>query len=62
MKKHTHRAVKNLSRDYCFSGPVSDRENRAAHGNICTVDTCKCGATRRTNVNGRHIEKGQWTA
>jgi hypothetical protein len=56
--KHKHHAVKSV--DYGFSRPVSENENRAAHGNICRVDTCSCGATRRTNINGSHIERGVW--
>jgi len=43
-----------------FSGPVSKYENRAAHGGTCEEHTCRCGATRRVNVNGRHIERGEW--
>lgn len=59
MAKHTHRTIK--SEDFAFSGPVAQPANQAAHGNICRVDTCRCGATRRTNINQRHIERGQWT-
>lgn len=36
-------------------------EKRAAHGNVCVVDTCRCGAERQTNVNGRHVERGPWS-
>lgn len=46
---------------HCFAGPVSRRENPAAHGGICETETCgRCGATRAANVNGRHIEQGPW--
>jgi hypothetical protein len=31
-----------------------------AHGNICVIDTCSCGAVRKTNINGNHIERGPW--
>ena len=57
----THRHRPHTSEDYGFTGPVSRRENRAAHGNITQWDTCRCGATRATNINGRHIERGEWT-
>jgi len=57
---HTHRHRAKSSEDRAFSGPVADPENRAAHGNICSVDTCSCGATRSANVNGRHVEQGKW--
>jgi len=39
--------------------PVGD-ERPAAHGNVTLVETCRCGAERRTNVNGRHAEQGSW--
>ena len=32
-----------------------------AHGNICRVEFGSSGATRRTSINGRHIEQGKWT-
>jgi hypothetical protein len=44
-----------------FLGPVSRDERRAAHGNICITETCACGATRKTNVNGVHFEQGVWS-
>lgn len=55
---HRHRAEKTTNRPY--TGPVSTRENRAAHGGVCVVDVCKCGAERRTNSNGGHLERGPW--
>lgn len=59
--RHTHRAIPRLSQDYGFTGSVRpDNPNPAAHGNITQWDTCRCGATRATNINGRHIERGPW--
>jgi hypothetical protein len=58
--KHTHRAMQKHSKVVCFSGPVSDRQNPAAHGGICVVDVCKCGRERRTNINQRFVERGGW--
>lgn len=60
MSQHRHKAEKSTDRP--FMGAVSTNENRAAHGGICVVETCQCGATRRTNVNGRHVEAGKWVA
>jgi hypothetical protein len=57
--EHKHKAVRTIRR--CFFGGVADRENRAAHGGICEISTCRCGATRSTNVNGPHIERGKWS-
>lgn len=55
----SHRSYTTHTR--CFTGPVSSAENPAAHGNVTDTDTCSaCGAQRRTNVNGSHIEEGQW--
>ena len=48
--------------DRCFTGPVSRQQNQAAHGGITRTETCRCGATRRVNVNGRHEEAGDWEA
>lgn len=56
--KHKHRV--KFSEDWGFTGPVKAKQNPAAHGNICRVDKCSCGAVRRTNINGRHIERGEW--
>ena len=55
---HRHRAT--TSKVYPFAGPVSDREDPRAHGNICVVSYCNCGATRRENINQRWIERGPW--
>lgn len=55
---HRHKAISEIVR--CFSGAVSRHENRAAHGGVTIIATCKCGAERQTNVNGNHYERGQW--
>jgi hypothetical protein len=47
-----HRAIGSTERPY--NGSVS-------RGNICIVETCACGATRSTNVNGVHFEQGVWS-
>jgi hypothetical protein len=54
-----HKTAKPV--DVGFSGPVSENENPAAHGNICRVERCVlCGAERLTNINGHHTETGEW--
>ena len=58
MKIHKHKPATESIR--CFTAPVAYPENPAAHGNICISQTCSCGATRRINKNGRHIERGPW--
>jgi len=57
---HRHLAIKGEARIRSFSGPVSKAENPRAHGGVCYVDTCRCGATRARNVNGNQVEKGDW--
>jgi hypothetical protein len=56
--KHRHRPVSETTTP--FFGAVSDRENPKAHGNVCYVGRCSCGATRKTNVNRLWIERGPW--
>lgn len=58
-KMHKHRA--KTTRIRAFSGPVAiERQNLAAHGNVCEIATCACGAERHTNRNRRHVERGPW--
>lgn len=59
-RPHQHRAKDALTTIWPFSGAVANPQNQAAHGNICEVHTCRCGATRSTNVNGWHTERGTW--
>lgn len=59
MKTHEHKTVREV--ECCFSGPIpSAKYNPAAHGGVCFVETCSCGAERRTNINGMHVEAGKW--
>lgn len=58
--KHTHRAVPKKQKIRGYTTPVKYPQNSAAHGNVCVHDYCACGASRATNVNGRHIERGPW--
>lgn len=58
MSKHKHRTKREQIRP--FFGPVSDRQNPAAHGNVTMRAICTCGAIKDTNVNGQHIERGHW--
>ena len=58
-KKHTHRIKTSETRGY--TGGVSQRQEPRAAGGICVVDTCSCGAMRRTNRNQGYQERGAWT-
>lgn len=61
MAKHIHRIDHRVpSKTSPFFGPVSARQNPSAHGGVCEIATCQCGATRRTNVNGSHRERRKW--
>ena len=55
---HEHRAIRTYDR--CYTGPVSRNENPLAHGCICEIEVCDCGAERRANVNGCYVEQGSW--
>lgn len=58
---HEHTATK--TRTQPFNGPVATLEHHrcpSADGNITEVEECACGATRRHNINGRHVESGPW--
>lgn len=57
-KGHWHSA--NTCKEVPYSGPVSKDENRSAHGNVCVIETCTCGSIRKSNINGMHVEKGEW--
>lgn len=58
---HVHRSKRSEQRP--FTGAVvSERQNRAAHGGYCRHEECRCGATRRVNVNGQHVERGPWVS
>lgn len=44
-----------------FSSPIEGADyNPAAHGYVCVIERCHCGASRRSNVNGSHAEIGPW--
>jgi hypothetical protein len=54
VSRHVHSAAR--SKTYPYTGAVTggDAQNPAAHGNICIMESCCCGARRYANVNGRH--------
>jgi hypothetical protein len=59
-KKCRHRRFRTI-RTSPYTGPVSQHQNLAAHGNVTRIDECSsCGARRDRNVNGVHVEKGTW--
>lgn len=64
MRPHRHKM--KTRKIQVYTGSVTSevtgyyKQNRAAHGGICYVDTCSCGAVRKTNSNGRHEERGRW--
>ena len=61
---HKHKAKVTTMRGY--SGTAAGAhytprgEERRAHGGVCHVERCSCGATRETNSNGRYDERGTW--
>lgn len=63
---HTHKAIKSKSFERVWTDCVTpakcaaDSERQAAHGGIVDHDICSCGATRKTEINGRHVNYGPW--
>jgi hypothetical protein len=57
-QQHTHRAVRTEERSY--RGPVGRTEVPQAHGGVCRVAHCRCGAVRESNHNQGHSEYGPW--
>ncbi len=49
---HRHRAKTSVTVGY--RGPVGPhwQQNQKAHGGVCIVETCACGARRETNSTG----------
>lgn len=59
MTAHRHRV--RTTRTVGYTGPVAQPENHAAHGGVCHIDTCACGAVRKTNSTGMgRDERGPW--
>ena len=58
MHKHTAKTETTVGYRHPV-GPVEQQDERA-HGGVCHVETCACGAQRHTNSNGRHKERGEW--
>jgi hypothetical protein len=48
---------------YGYSAPIPRAiggEEPRAHGNVCEVEHCRCGAVRAANINQRWVEQGPW--
>jgi hypothetical protein len=64
--KHEHKAIANASKDKGWTTCVTPQECAAhpqrqdAHGNIVRLDTCQCGATRESEINGSRTNYGAW--
>lgn len=43
-----------------FFHPVSQDSVVAAHGGVTETLECRCGSRRLVNVNGAHLEYGDW--
>ena len=58
-----HPKSKVTIRETCYTGciayPPTDC-NGGSHGNITELAECECGATKRTNINGRYSETSGW--
>lgn len=58
---HRHRA--KTTDMYGYNAPiVGAKYEPRAHGAVCFVERCACGATRACNGNGVFKEQGPWRA
>lgn len=55
-----HRHKPQTTEVRAYRGPVAARPNPKAHGNVCFIDRCRCGAERATNSNAGARERGPW--
>lgn len=55
----SHSAQDSRTVGYTGGSPGTDGDRRAA-GGVTHVDTCRCGAVRYTDANGRHSDVGRW--
>ena len=60
MIRHRHKAVRDEVRGYSEPVGPPSLQDRRAHGGICIVEWCACGAKRRTNSTGGHTETTGW--
>lgn len=63
MSNHCHRPELSLTHTVGWTACVAKPSrycSGASHGGVTFVETCSCGATRRTESNGRHVERGAW--
>lgn|GEM_PF-4934588 len=55
-----HSAVTSKTRPFTGAVGPSLEQNPAAHGGVCEIQICSCGAHRSVNLNGAHEEVGEW--
>jgi len=68
MKNHRHQPArtKGATREVAWTRCVTpalcaaNPHRQSAHHNIMRVDTCACGATRKTESNYRMVNCGPW--
>ena len=59
--RHSHKVERTAVAPYFgCEATTAHRCDVVAHGNIAIVETCACGAVRRTNNNQRRFERGPW--
>jgi len=59
----SHRHKEKTYRIVGYTAPIPGAKyNPMAHGGVCIISTCSCGAERRTNSNGgaKGREVGPW--
>lgn len=60
-RPHAHAPIKAKRLEIPFQSCVNGAAcHPGAHGNITVIDTCRCGAMRRANLNQQHYESSGW--
>lgn len=57
---HRHKAKTETTIGYRYPVGPPHLQRPRAHGGVCHVETCACGARRETNSNGRSKETTGW--
>ena len=57
---HRHRAIASRTETRPFTGCVNHPCNPVAHGGVCLIEHCACGAWRAINSNAGQLETALW--
>ena len=67
MQEHTHRPMPHGCSTWAWTKCVTAgtdawrAHDESSHGGVICIDTCRCGAERRTEANCGNRQYGPWT-